>query len=112
MATPLTLNSIRGSDGTPRLVAEGEIDLSNVESFTQALDATISESADAGAVTIDLSAVEYLDSAAINVLSVHADDVKSMRLIAHPYLMTVLTISGLTELADVEPAQRDSDADG
>lgn len=113
MPTPLTLDSGRGSDGTPRLVAAGEIDLSNVDTFAQAIGAMIS-SADPGnaVVVIDLSAVEYLDSAAINALAVHADDVEQMRLIAHPYLMPVLTISGLTELADVEPAAAGPAADG
>jgi anti-anti-sigma factor len=105
MATPLTLNSGRGSDGTPRLVAVGEIDLSNVDAFAQAIADTITEADGSDAVIIDLSGVEYLDSAAINVLAVHADKVGSMHLIAHPFLMPVLTISGLTELAEVEPAQ-------
>lgn len=107
MPTPLTVNTDRGSDGTRRLIAAGEIDLSNVETFTEALDATIGESAvDGQAITVDLSAVEYLDSAAINVLSTHADGVGNMRVIAHPYLIPVLTISGLTELAEVRtPAE-------
>ncbi|MBO0678390.1 STAS domain-containing protein [Mycolicibacterium sp. S2-37] len=105
MATPLTLNSGRGSDGIPLLVATGEIDLSNVDTFTQAITRTITDADGADAVVIDLSAVEYLDSAAINALAVHADDVGRMRLIAHPFLMPVLTISGLTELAEVEAAQ-------
>jgi anti-anti-sigma factor len=103
MPTPLTVNQDRGSDGTPRLTATGEIDLSNVEAFTEALAAAIGDSAlDGQAITVDLSAVEYLDSAAINVLSTHADDVGNMRVIAHPYLIPVLTISGLTELAEVQ----------
>ncbi|MDT5141859.1 MAG: hypothetical protein QOI79_1196, partial [Mycobacterium sp.] len=29
MATPLTLNTDRGVDGTPRVTAAGEIDISN-----------------------------------------------------------------------------------
>lgn len=111
MATPLTLNSGHGSDGVPLLVAAGEIDLSNVEVFTRALRELVDQSAGNGnAVTVDLSAVEYLDSAAINVLSIQADGIGRMRLIAHPYLMPVLTISGLTELAEVEAAPADDQA--
>lgn len=102
MPTPLTVNTDRGSDGAPRLIAAGEIDLSNVDAFTEALDAAIRESAeDDRGVTVDLSAVDYLDSAAITVLSTHADEVGTMRVIAHRYLIPVLTISGLTELAEV-----------
>jgi anti-anti-sigma factor len=110
MATPLSLSSGRGSDGTPRLVAAGEIDLSNVDTFTQAITTTITEGDGSDALIIDLSAVEYLDSAAINVLAVHADDITRMRLIAHPFLIPVLTISGLTELAEVETAPARPDA--
>jgi hypothetical protein len=40
-------------------------------------------------------------SAAINALFVGADRI---RLIAHPLLMSVLTISGLAELVTIEPA--------
>lgn len=54
-----------------------------------------------GAVLVDLSAVEYLDSAAINALAAHADRIE---LIAHPILMPVLKVSGLTELTAIVPA--------
>jgi anti-anti-sigma factor len=102
MATPLTLNTDRGTDGTPRVIAAGEIDLSNIEVFTQAL-ATAAANASSG-ITVDLGAVKYVDSAGINALFSLADQVGHMQLIVHPFLMRVLTISGLTELADVEPA--------
>lgn len=54
-----------------------------------------------GALLVDLSAVEYLDSAAINTLAAHADRIE---LVAHPILMPVLRISGLTELTTIESA--------
>jgi anti-anti-sigma factor len=106
MVTPLTVSADRRADGTPLLVAAGEIDRSNIDTFTQAL-VTIIEAADVagGAVTVDLSAVEYLDSAAIGTLSVHADQVPQMRLVANPYLIPVLRISGIDQLATVEPAR-------
>lgn len=106
MATPLTVNADRHPDGSPLLVAAGEIDLSNVETFTRALITVIAAADGAGGtVTVDLSAVEYLDSAAIGALSVHADQVPQMRLVANPYLIPVLRISGIDQLATVEPAQ-------
>jgi anti-anti-sigma regulatory factor len=52
-------------------------------------------------LTVDLSAVEYLDSAAINALFRRADHID---LIAHPALMPVLAISGLSELVTIESA--------
>jgi anti-anti-sigma factor len=101
MPTSLTLDTSRHSDGNPMLIAAGEIDLSNVDVFDQALGAATAEVAGSGeTLTVDLTAVEYLDSAAINALFIRADHI---RLIAHPLLMPVLTISGLCELVAVEP---------
>ena len=99
MTTPLTLDTARRSDGKLVLVAAGEIDLSNIDAFTRALSgAAIGGD---GALLVDLSAVEYLDSAAINVLAGHADRIE---LVAHPILMRVLQVSGLTELTAIVPA--------
>lgn len=105
MTTPLTVSADQHEDGTSRLVATGEIDRSNIETFTRALTTVIATADGAGgAVTVDLSAVEYLDSAAIGALSVHADRMPKMRLLANPYLIPVLRISGIDQLAAVEPA--------
>ncbi len=100
MPTSLTLDTARCADGKLVLTAAGEIDLSNIDAFKESLASASAEAADSGApLTVDLSAVEYLDSAAINALFACADHI---RLIAHPLLMTILTISGLTELVPVE----------
>ena len=102
MTTPLTLDTARRNDDKLVLIAVGEIDLSNIDAFNQALTAAATEAASSGGtLTVDLSAVEYLDSAAINALFASADHI---HVIAHPLLMSILTISGLTELVTVEPA--------
>jgi anti-anti-sigma factor len=100
MTTPLTINTDHGSDGAPSLVAVGEIDLSNVDTFARAVNAAIADNS-GETVTLDLSAVDYIDSGGINVLFNCADHI---RLIVKPLLIPVLTISGLTELAPVEAA--------
>lgn len=100
MATPLTLTTDQRDDGVPRVVVTGEIDLSNVRTFTEALTAA-SESAE-GAVAVDLAGVKYLDSSAINALFAHTDRVARLHLVVNPFLMPVLRISGLTELATIE----------
>ncbi|BBY60258.1 STAS domain-containing protein [Mycolicibacterium sarraceniae] len=99
MSTPLTVRIDRAADGQLVLFATGEIDASNVADFAKALDAGIDSDADS--LTVDLSAVEYLDSAAINALAPHAE---SLEIIANPVLMRVLMVSGLTELAKIRPA--------
>jgi anti-anti-sigma factor len=102
MATLLTLDSARRHDGTFVLVAAGEIDMSNIAAFNDGLAAAIDESAcSGGRLTLDLSAVTYLDSTAITALFSKADDIT---IVAHPHLMDVFTVSGLTELITVEPA--------
>jgi anti-anti-sigma factor len=102
MSTPLTLDTVRHNDGRLVLTAVGEIDLSNIDAFDDALTAATTESVGSGeTLTVDLSDLEYLDSAAVNALFARADHI---RVIAHPLLMSIFTISGLTELATVEPA--------
>ena len=102
MPTSLTLDTARCNDGKLVLSAAGEIDLSNIDAFNQALTTATTEAASSGGtLTVDLSAVEYLDSAAINALFAHADHI---HLIAHPLLMSIFAISGLTELVTIELA--------
>ncbi|MGM1058497.1 STAS domain-containing protein [Saccharothrix sp. Mg75] len=93
--TDLTVTHSRGVDGSPTLTATGEIDLSNVAEFADAL----TEGLTAGTpLTVDLTGVDYLDSAALNALFAHAEDI---RLIAGRLLLPVLRICGLTELTTV-----------
>lgn len=110
MATPLSVNTDRDSDGTTRVTAVGEIDLSNIESFTRELQAAIKGTRQP--ITIDLSAVKYLDSAGINALFEHADLVDDLHVIVHPLLVRVLTISGLSKIATVEAAPASDDSSG
>lgn len=97
MGTPVTLTTDRRGDGTPVLIATGELDMSNVETLTQALRNVTGES---DKVTVDLSAVQYLDSAAINALF---SFVEQIDIVAGPLLMPVLNVSGLTQAVRVRP---------
>jgi len=99
MSMPLTVRTERRGDGRVVLRAAGEIDASNIATFSDALSAATAEAADT--FTVDLTGVEYLDSAAINALVPHAD---SLHIIANPVLIPVLRVSGLAELATVRPA--------
>jgi HptB-dependent secretion and biofilm anti anti-sigma factor len=100
MSTSLTVGTTRGDDGHLVLTAAGEIDLSNIDVFNQALTTATAEAAASGSrLTVDLTAVEYLDSAAINALYNLAEHI---HLIANPVLMRSLTVSGLAELVTIE----------
>lgn len=103
MSQPLTFETVQGADGERILSAVGEIDMSNIDALKHALDGVATEEGDeSGTLTVDFSAVEYLDSAAINVLFSRADCIE--KLIAHPLLMSTFRISGLAELVTIERA--------
>jgi anti-anti-sigma factor len=99
MATPLRLETGRRDDGSLVLSAAGELDLSNIAAFTDALASTLAQLTDGHYVVVDLTNVDYLDSGAINVLYDHAEGIS---LVANPVLMPVLKASGLTDVLDVE----------
>jgi anti-anti-sigma factor len=100
MSASLTLDTVRGGDGSLVLIAVGEIDLSSIDTFNQALTDCTTEAALGGVkLTVDLTAVDYLDSAAINALYHVADHI---HLAVNPVLMRGLTVSGLAELITIE----------
>lgn len=92
MATPLTLTPGHRPDGTAVLWAAGEIDMSNAALLSTALEGT------AGRVVVDLTGVEYLDSAGLSVLFAF---VERIEVVAAPLLMPVLKVSGISALTAV-----------
>ncbi|MGW0871229.1 STAS domain-containing protein [Streptomyces sp. NPDC002740] len=101
MPTQLTLTHGRTSGSGTLLTVAGEIDMSNSGAFADAIDGV------PGPVVVDLTDVEYLDSAGLNVLFAHADRIE---LIAGPLLERVLTVSGLTRLVTVRLPRPDGPA--
>jgi anti-sigma B factor antagonist len=97
VTTALTLVAGAGDDGERTLTVTGEIDMSNATEFGAALDR---ELAAGTAVTVDLTAVAYLDSAGVAVLFDRAAG-HDLRLVAPRLLDRVLRISGLAEAAKV-----------
>jgi anti-sigma B factor antagonist len=95
MATSLELSTRRGADGTPVVTAVGEIDMSNADKFRDALGQA---AADGGRLVVDLTGVEYLDSAGVHALVAF---MPGLALIASPLLAPVLAISGLSEVTSV-----------
>ncbi|MFD4576471.1 STAS domain-containing protein [Streptomyces sp. NPDC058417] len=92
MTTELTVTTGPAPGGGTLLAVAGEIDMSNSGAFAAALDAP------AGRLVVDLTAVEYLDSAGLSVLFARAERVA---LVAGPLLRPVLTVSGLASLTTV-----------
>ena len=106
MTTPLTLSTGRRPDGTPVVTAVGEIDMSNAGIFRDALTGA---SAGEGRLVVDLTGVEYLDSAGLTVLFTHAAHIE---LNATPLLAPVLTISGLADITRLHGIDASVDPDG
>ena len=89
---PLALTSGRRPDGVTVLTAVGEIDMSNTETFATALEQA------SGRVVVDVTGVEYMDSAGLSVLFEHADRIE---IVATALLEPVLTISGLADITTI-----------
>jgi anti-sigma B factor antagonist len=98
MTTALSFTTSRRPDGAVVLTATGEIDMSNADGFATALAGARQEATD-GTFVVDLTRVEYLDSAGLSVLFPHVD---SLRLVAGPLLAPMLTIVGLDDVTTVQ----------
>lgn len=98
MTTPLELSIRTDSDGTTVLTAVGEIDMSNAADFRDALSQA--GAGDAGFV-VDLTGVNYLDSAGLTALLPYAPRV---RVTATAVLAPVLSVSGLDSITTVVSA--------
>jgi anti-anti-sigma factor len=98
MATPMTVSTSRGPDGQIVVTATGELDMSNLDRFNDALAGALAQ-ADGQPVSLDLQGIEYLDSGAINALFACGDRV---RVVVNPILMPVLKISGIADVMSVE----------
>ena len=101
MATPLELSTRADADGIPVVTVSGEIDMSNAGRFRDALGMAAA-AVDGGSFVVDLTGVEYLDSAGVHALFAHASRI---RLIASPLLEPVLTVSGLSGITSAGEPQ-------
>ena len=96
MTTSLSFSTDRNPDGTTVLAASGEIDMSNADAFATALTDAAKEAG--GPFVVDLTGVEYLDSAGLAVLFPYVEQV---RLVATPLLLPLLTVVGLDDITTV-----------
>ncbi|MFI5914458.1 STAS domain-containing protein [Dactylosporangium sp. NPDC051541] len=96
MTTPLQIINGRTADGGAQLSAVGEIDLTNAEEFASRLRDALSPGA---RLLVDLTRVDYLDSAALATLFTHAE---RLDIRISPLNEALLIFSGLDQLAAVE----------
>ncbi len=91
--------TVASEDATPAVAASGDIDLANVENFS---DAMAKAAAGSAALTVDLTAVNYCDSAAVRALfAVAATTELTMVVASSGPIKTLLGISGLDRVAAV-----------
>ena len=96
MSTPLAVTRAPRADGARVLSVVGEIDMSNSGGLAAAIEAELDDAG--GVVLLDLTRVDYLDSAGLSVLLLHADRIE---ILATALIAPVLAISGLPELTTV-----------
>jgi anti-sigma B factor antagonist len=97
MTTQLSVNAGQGPDGAAVLTATGEIDMSNADTFATALSDAVA-GVTGKPLTVDLTRVDYLDSAGLAALLAH---VERIELVVAPLLAPVLTIAGLSDITTV-----------
>ena len=95
MTAALEITTGSAADGTPSMTVVGEIDLSNVDEFTEGLRAAVGPE---GRLLVDLTRVDYLDSAALAVLFSHADRV-DIRI--SPLNQRLFNVYGLDQVTSV-----------
>jgi anti-sigma B factor antagonist len=96
MTADLDITTVRTVDGTPTMTVVGEIDLSNADRFIEHLAAVVAQG---GRPVVDLTRVEYLDSAALAALFSYAD-----RIDIHisPLNALLFTVYGLDQVTTVK----------
>ena len=80
-------------DETVTLTVKGEIDMASAGSFRQALD----DSTGPGRLVLDLTGVEYLDSAGVKVLYDHLGQYPEVLVSSGTVILRVLAITGLRD---------------
>ena len=91
--------TVASDDTTPVVVASGDIDLANVADFSEAMAKAANGST---ALTVDLTEVNYCDSAAVRALfAVAATTELAMPVASTGPIKTLLGISGLDRVAAV-----------
>jgi anti-sigma B factor antagonist len=91
--------SAADAEQPPVVTASGDIDLANVNEFSDVLNGAAAES---DAITVDLSDVSYCDSAAVRALFAVAATTKLGLIVPTTGpIMTLLSISGLDRVATV-----------
>ena len=95
MNSPLKLSTRQDSHGNTVLTAAGEIDMSNAGDFRDALSQA---GRSAAAFTVDITGVDYLDSAGLTALLPYAARIK---IFALAVLAPVLAVSGLDSITTV-----------
>ena len=91
--------SAEEAEQRPVVIATGDIDLANVNEFSEVLDRAAVNN---DAITFDLSYVTYCDSAAVRALFAVAATTKLALIVpATGPILTLLSISGLDRVATV-----------
>jgi anti-sigma B factor antagonist len=93
--SPLKLSTRQDSHGNTVLAAAGEIDMSNAADCRDALSQA---GRSAAAFTVDITGVDYLDSAGLTALLPYANRIK---IIATAILAPVLSVTGLDAVTTV-----------
>lgn len=99
MSKSLSL-TLREQDEPARLVAEGEIDINSEIEFRKALSHAAKRH---DRLVVDLTAVDFLGGAAIQVLDAHSDHITALLVTMHSPHTRALSHAGLDALLAYQP---------
>ena len=101
---PIFAMDVTAADGGTVVSAEGELDLANAEAFTRA----VAEALATGPVTLDLSAVEFMDSSGVRAINDAVREAAQLgnelrvRPALQPGVVQVLELTGMMRVLPIE----------
>jgi anti-anti-sigma factor len=100
--TDLIIHQATDPAGDPVIKLSGEIDISNAETFRQAVELMLQ--AEPKRLTFDLSQLTFMDSSGIAVMVLAANNVGALELRdTPPIIRRVIESTGLTEILRMDP---------
>jgi anti-sigma B factor antagonist len=100
--TSLTVGRSSDVNGDPVLTLDGELDISNADSFRQAVETVLSD--EPTRLVFDLTTLNFMDSSGIAVMVYAANKVNGIEL-RHPstIIRRVVEATGLAEVLRLDP---------
>lgn len=103
MLGPKFAVDVKSVDGTTRVVLEGELDMSSIESMQSAF----AEADGQRSLVVDMSDVTFIDSVVLGLLVTVRREHRGLRLITSPAVERLLGVTGTREHFEIDEKEID-----